>query len=125
MLLILLSLAPAVPTWADESLFLPSNSVLVLPLPDEAALAALGNPAIADANITGRTLTLTGKAPGKTNIVAASQDGTLLFKADIVVPAAPLDAVHLFRGLSPQAYHCQPACEPVPGVARPERDRRP
>jgi hypothetical protein len=83
-----------------------------LDVPPETRTIAIGNPAVADALIVGRSLVLTGKATGSTNLIVADAVGRMLFNAEISVTPAASGIVRVYRRTERHTLHCAPLCEP-------------
>jgi Flp pilus assembly secretin CpaC len=78
----------------------------------------IGNPAIVDGTLNDeRTIVLTGKAVGTTNLIVLGEAGREI--ASLVVNVIPnrdqLTTVH--QGEAQQTYTCADACRPLPSAA--------
>lgn len=87
-------------------------------LPGEAAGVVVGNPSIADATLyDARTLFVTGKVFGRTNLIVLDAAGRVLYTSDLVVQQADRGLVQVFRSQSqPESYICAPVCQAVPVI---------
>lgn len=86
----------------------------VLRLPDKTATIVVGNPAIADVTMLkkNKTIVLTGKGFGETNLIALDAQGKALGESLVrVTPAENVLVVQ--RGMNRQSYACSPNCEPI------------
>jgi len=85
-------------------------------LPGEAAGVVVGNPAIADATLYDtRTLFVTGKVFGRTNLIVLDGAGRVLYTSDLVVNQADRGLVQVFRSQAqPESFVCAPVCQAVP-----------
>jgi Flp pilus assembly secretin CpaC len=89
----------------------------VVRLPGEASAVVVGNPSIADALVhDGRTLVVTGRLQGRTNVIALDRVGRIIYSRDIVVSNPVHGQVALFRGPSRNTLSCGDVCDPVPRV---------
>jgi len=112
--LIALTLVVASPAMASD-LVLATEHAKVVRLPADASAVVVGNPSIADAMVhDGRTLVLTGRLQGRTNVIALDRVGRVIYNQEIVV-TNPLDGqVALFRGPNRQTLSCADTCDEVP-----------
>ena len=87
-------------------------------LPGEAAGVIVGNPGIADAMLyDARTLFVTGKVFGRTNLIVLDDAGRVLYTSDLVVTQPNAGAVQVFRSSArPETYVCAPTCQAVPQI---------
>lgn len=89
----------------------------VVRLPGEASAVVVGNPSIADALVhDGRTLVVTGRLPGRTNIIALDRVGRVIFSREVLVSNPVAGEVALYRGVSRHSLSCGDVCDPVPRV---------
>ena len=74
----------------------------------------IGNPAIADATIEDdRTLVLTGRSFGVTNLMILTADGELIVDRTIVVRGHEANTVRIYSRSSRKTFACAPVCEPT------------
>ncbi len=74
----------------------------------------VGNPSIADATIEDeRTLVLTGRSFGVTNLIILDDKGDLIVDHTIVVRSHEANTVRIYRRSSRETYACAPVCEPT------------
>ena len=79
-----------------------------------ASTVIIGNPAIADATVEDeRTLVLTGRSFGVTNIIILDDKGELIADRTIVVRSHEANTVRIYRRASRETYACAPVCEPT------------
>lgn len=89
----------------------------VIRLPGDASAVVVGNPSIADAMVhDGRTLILTGRLQGRTNVIALDRIGRVIYSRDIVVSNPVDNQVALFRGPDRSTLSCGDVCENIPRV---------
>jgi hypothetical protein len=106
--------APALAA-ADQMLEVEHADVVRLPSP--ASTVIIGNPAIADAVIHDRrTLIVTGRLFGRTNIIALDRQGRVIFADDFVVGPATGGQLVLQRGAARTTMICAPDCVASPSV---------
>jgi hypothetical protein len=95
---------------AAQSISLPIDHSMRVNVPGSAASIVVGNPTIADVTvIDSRTLFITGRGYGATNVIALDRSGQTLFAGDVVVTAHASD-VSVYRGAGRQDYACAPGC---------------
>lgn len=78
----------------------------------------VGNPAVADVTVLdSRTLVITGKGYGITNLVVVDGRGRTILDRQIIVSANDDGRVTMYRGGDLYNYACAPRCErtPMPG----------
>ncbi|MAP48082.1 MAG: pilus assembly protein [Oceanicaulis sp.] len=87
-------------------------------LPGDAAGVIVGNPGIADATLyDSRTLFVTGKVFGRTNLIVLDDAGRVLYTSDLVVAQPDSNAVQIFRNSGrPETYVCAPTCQALPQI---------
>lgn len=73
----------------------------------------VGNPQIADVTVVdARTLFITGRGYGVTEIVAVDGAGRTVFQSQVVVTAGDSGRVRVWRGAQPTEMACAAACSP-------------
>jgi len=83
----------------------------------QAETILIGNPGIADATVSDeKTLVLTGKAAGTTNLIAIDKDGVEILHATLRVSSDIQALTTVFYGRSRQTFSCAPVCEQVISV---------
>lgn len=78
----------------------------------------IGNPAVADVTVLdGRTLVVTGKGYGITNLMVVDGRGRTILDRQIIVSASDDGRITMYRGPDLYNYACAPRCErtPMPG----------
>ena len=74
----------------------------------------VGNPAIVDATIQdARTIVLTGRSFGVTNLIVLDADGNAIVDETIVVQSHEHKTVRIYRRAIRQTLACSPICEPT------------
>lgn len=113
-----LSVLIAGPALADaHTVRVPSNHAGLVRLPGDAATVIVGNPAIADAMLYDqRTLVVSGRAFGQTNVIAMDQTGDVIYAADLSVTESNRDHVRVYRNNVQYSFICDPECQSVPSV---------
>jgi len=99
------------------------NFVEIKKIPQVPATFALGQPEIADVTLAGKTLVITGKKPGTTNVILLDENGDEVFRTTIEVGVGRLVNVRLYDGtIRDRSYLCSssscaaaPAATSVPG----------
>lgn len=98
----------------------PADQAGLIRLPGDAAAVVVGNPGIADATLyDARTLFVTGKVFGRTNLIVLDAAGRVLFTTDLVVTQADEGLVQVFTGSNgdmPHTFVCDPVCQAVPQI---------
>ncbi|KXF79552.1 hypothetical protein ATN84_04645 [Paramesorhizobium deserti] len=106
------SLAGTAGASADEGIKLVTNQARVLRLARPADTVVVGNPEIADAVVQdARTVVLTGKGFGVTNIVIIDADGSAIVDDQIVVGRDDTKTTRVYRRADVQMLSCTPFCE--------------
>jgi len=89
----------------------------VLRIDEEAHTVIVGNPGIADAAIDDeKTLVLTGKTAGTTNLIVLDAAGAEIVNAILRVSPDVRQLTTIFYGASRQTFSCAPTCERVISV---------
>jgi hypothetical protein len=79
----------------------------------QAAEIVVGNPSIADVAIqNGKTLVVTGKSFGETNLIVMDADGKVFVNRRLIVQEPRSGFVTVYRGNARQTLHCAPYCTP-------------
>ncbi|MGX6646949.1 pilus assembly protein N-terminal domain-containing protein [Maricaulaceae bacterium MS644] len=96
---------------------IPSNHAGVVRLPEAAATVIVGNPAIADAALYDqRTLLVSGRAFGQTNVIAMNQAGQVIYTADLSITESNRNHVRVYRNNVQYSFVCDPECQTAPTV---------
>ncbi|PWE18762.1 pilus assembly protein [Marinicauda salina] len=108
--------AAATPAFA-RAVDVPADHTTIVRLPSAASALVVGNPDIADATLyDSSTVFLTGKAYGRTNLVALNEAGEVIYTSDLVVTQSGRGMVQVFRNTERESYACAPECEAAPRV---------
>ena len=96
------------------SIHLVLDKAKVLQLPANASTVVVGNPAVADVTIVGRTkfMVLTGKGFGETNLIALDSKGRSVGESIIRVNAST-NSLIVQRGMERETWDCTPRCQPT------------
>lgn len=79
----------------------------------EAATIIIGNPSIVDASVhDARTVILTGRSYGSTNVVILDEGGAVLLDENVTVTGDEANSVRVYRQEARTTYSCAPRCEP-------------
>jgi len=90
------------------------NMARILRLPSAASTVVIGNPVIADATIQDpRTLVLTGKGYGSTNLIALDSVGNPIADIIVHVGADSANLVTVYQGSARTSISCSPNCQPM------------
>lgn len=88
------------------------NHAKVLKLDQPVSKVIVGNADVADATVAdSRTIVLTGKAFGTTNLVLLDADGNALLDERILVSIDEGNTVRMFRQTDRTVLSCTPSCE--------------
>jgi hypothetical protein len=77
------------------------------------ATVVVGNPAIADANVSGNQVFINGFSPGTTNIVMLDSSGASLANLEVVVTRASTETAAVFKKGGRQSLICPDFCDPT------------
>jgi len=87
----------------------------ILKLDTPAQTLVLGNAAIADAVVSdGKTIIITGKAFGTTNLIALNRNNEIIAERQIQVQQPESSILTVQRGSASESYSCAPKCKPTP-----------
>ena len=108
------TLALAMPAFAQERpLDVKLDHVTRVQLRAPAGSVIVANPRIADVTVTdARTLFITGKGYGLTEIIAVDALGRPLFQSQVVVSAGSAGSVRVWRGAQATEMACGSSCSP-------------
>ena len=99
---------------AAELITVKANMARILRISTAAATVVIGNPGVADVTIQDpKTLVLTGKSYGQTNLIILDALGNPIADTLIEVVQAQNDLVTVYQGLSRTSVACAPQCQPV------------
>lgn len=98
----------------DEAVIVTVDRAKLFRIARPAATIVIGNPSIADATVEDeRTLVLTGRSFGVTNIIILDAEGEPIVDRTIVVRSHETNTVRIYRRASRETYACAPVCEPT------------
>lgn len=90
------------------------NMARILRINSPAATVIIGNPGIADVTIQDpKTLVLTGKSYGQTNMIVLDKAGNPIADTLIQVIQGQTDTVTMYNGGARATLACAPTCAPV------------
>lgn len=97
---------------ADPGIPVVMNQAKIVRLTRPADTIVIGNPEIADAAVQdARTIVLTGRGFGVTNMVILDAEGELIADEQIVVTRQTAESVRIYRRANIQTLSCTPYCE--------------
>jgi len=101
---------PALPATRDVVVLIDQATMLRLERP--AAEVVVGNPSIADVAIQdSKSLVLTGKSFGETNLIVLDAQGKVLINRRVMVAEPQSGYVTVYHGTNRATLHCAPNCE--------------
>jgi Pilus formation protein N terminal region len=87
------------------------DEVTLVRLERPAAEIIVGNPSIADVSVqNGKTIVVTGKSFGETNLIVIDPDGKVIVSRRLLVQEPRIGLVTVYRGASRQTLSCTPNC---------------
>lgn len=118
---LLLSLGSLQPSLAGEAIAdtieLTIDFAKIVSVDQPVATIVIGNSGIADASMgDDKTIVLTGKAAGTTNLIVLDPDGSEIAHARVRVASDTRHLTTVFRGKERQTLSCAPTCEQVIAV---------
>ncbi len=81
----------------------------------------VGNPAIADANVTGNQVFINGYSPGTTNIVMLDDSGASIANLEVIVSRASTETAAVFKKGGRQSLICPDFCDPTMEIGDDQR----
>ena len=111
--------ATAPPAMASESVLRAPLKVVVdrakvVRIAKPADTIIIGNPAIVDVTIQdARTLVMTGRRYGATNLIILDTDGDPIVDETVVVSSQEDHTVRIYRRAARETLSCSPKCEPT------------
>jgi Pilus formation protein N terminal region len=81
----------------------------------------VGNPAIADANVTGNQVFINGYSPGTTNIVMLDDSGASIANLEVLVTRASTETAAVFKKGGRQSLICPDFCDPTMEIGDEEK----
>ena len=115
-----IAVASTLPAFSESSSYADSEKVLVtvdqakvFRISRPAATIIIGNPSIVDATIEDeKTLVLTGRSFGVTNLIILDEKGDAVIDQAVVVRASETNTVRIYRGgNNRETLACAPVCE--------------
>ena len=98
--------------FADTGIGVTMNEAKIVKLARPADTIIIGNPAIADASVQdSRTIVLTGKGFGTTNLVVLDTSGSPIIDEQVTVSRDDTNSVRIYRRSTIQTLSCTPYCE--------------
>jgi Flp pilus assembly secretin CpaC len=111
-LALLLACAPGVRAEDNGMMRVFLNHAKVLKLDQPVSKVIVGNAEVADATVAdSRTIVLTGKAFGTTNLVLLDANGNALLDERILVSIDEANTVRMYRQIARSVLSCTPSCE--------------
>ncbi|EDQ35405.1 hypothetical protein HPDFL43_19462 [Hoeflea phototrophica DFL-43] len=107
---------------ADEDLIrVFMDHARILKLDRTVSKVIIGNAAVADVTVSDpRTIVLTGKSYGTTNLVILDQEGEAIVDERILVSVDEANTLRVFKQTARSVYSCSPSCEEhKPGAVSP------
>jgi len=90
------------------------NMARILRISAPASTVVIGNPGVADVTIQDpKTLVLTGKSYGQTNLIILDSMGNAIADTIVEVVQAQNDVVTVYMGNARQTLACAPTCQPT------------
>lgn len=97
---------------ADDFIRVFMNHARVLKLDRAVAKVIIGNSEVADATVAdAKTIVLTGRAFGTTNLVLLDSSGNAIVDERVLVSIDEGDTVRVYRQTERSVYSCTPNCE--------------
>jgi len=98
--------------FADTGIGVTMNEAKIVKLARPADTIIVGNPAIADASVQdSKTIVLTGKGFGTTNLVVLDTSGNPIIDEQVTVSRGDENSVRIYRRSDVQTLSCTPYCE--------------
>lgn len=109
----MLTVGLAIPAFsADEMMRVYMNQARVLKLDRPVSKVIVGNAEVADATVAdAKTIVLTGRAFGTTNLVLLDADGNAIVDERILVSIDEGNTVRVFKATERTVLSCTPNCE--------------
>lgn len=100
-----------------EPLFVRLDEAALLRLGNPAQTIVIGNPSIADAVVNdGKTIVITGKSFGTTNLIALDRRGEVIAERQVWVQPPSSSILTVQRGEEQETYSCSPLCRRTPVI---------
>ena len=98
----------------DDAVVVTVDQAKVFRVSRPAATVIIGNPSIVDATVEDdRTLILTGRSFGVTNLIILDVEGSPIIDRSVVVRGHETNTVRIYRRDSRETLACAPVCEPT------------
>lgn len=111
------TLATLAPAWAAQPIMVYMNHARILRLNQPVERVIIGNSNIADVTVADpRTIVLTGKEYGTTNLVLLGHDGNAIVDKDVLVSTDEAHTIRVYRQTHRSVLSCGPNCEVDPTV---------
>lgn len=114
------------PAHTDASIRVLMNEARIVRLAHDADTVIVGNPAIADATVQdARTIVLTGKGFGITNLIILDRQGKQIVDDKVFVARNTERTMRVYREADVQTFFCSPSCEGAymsPGQRQSDRE---
>jgi Flp pilus assembly secretin CpaC len=102
----------AAPAFAETGIEVVMNQAKIVKLTKDASTIVVGNPEIVDATVQdARTIVLTGKGFGVTNLVVLDPAGAPVVDQSVFVSRSDEKTLRIFRRSKMQTLSCTPMCE--------------
>lgn len=102
---------------ASEPIDVTIDFAKVMKLAQPAHTIVVGNPGIFDATVGDeKTLVLTGKTAGATNLIVLDENGAEILNSVVRVSSDVRQLTTIFYGKNRQSFSCAPVCEAVVSV---------
>jgi len=99
---------------SDDTVIVTVDRAKIFRIAKPARTVIIGNPSIVDATVEDeRTLILTGKSFGVTNIIILDETGNPIVDRTVVVRGHEANTVRIYRRSSRETFACAPVCEPT------------
>ncbi len=99
---------------ADDNIRVDVDYARVLKLDRPVSKVIIGNAEIADAAVAdSKTIILTGKSFGTTNIVILDEQGQALVDERVLVSLESYNTLQVYRQTEREVLSCTPACQPL------------
>ena len=99
---------------ADDNIRVDVDYARVLKLDRPVSKVIIGNADIADAAVAdSKTIILTGKSFGTTNIVILDEQGQALVDERVLVSLESYNTLQVYRQTEREVLSCTPACQPL------------
>ncbi|HTJ58329.1 MAG TPA: pilus assembly protein N-terminal domain-containing protein [Devosiaceae bacterium] len=108
------AILPALADEANAPITVKVNMARILRISAPAATVVVGNPGVADVTIQDpKTLVLTGKSYGQTNMIVLDSKGNPIADTLVEVIQSQADLVTIFTAGQRSTIACAPSCNPV------------